>query len=246
MFNFFSISPAIDNKFTLTGGDYNHIKNVLRLKVGDKILISENDINNLCEISSLTETEVVCTVLEENYLDTSLPIEIYLFQGLPKSDKLELIIQKAVELGVSKIVPVEMQFSVAKIEEKKKESKTARFQAIAESSAKQCKRAFVPEVLPPLSFKNALELAKNLDLLIVPYECALGMEQTKLALSKIKSGFKVGVMIGPEGGFSEKEIELVKNENNAEIISLGKRILRTETASITALSMLMLYAESCL
>ncbi|MBQ9103789.1 MAG: 16S rRNA (uracil(1498)-N(3))-methyltransferase [Clostridia bacterium] len=243
MFNFFVQNKSNNGKFYITGGDYNHIKSVLRLKVNDSVLVSAENTNYLCKISGFTETEVVLDILEENYLDTSLPIEIYLFQGLPKSDKLELIIQKAVELGVSKIVPVEMQFSVAKIEEKKKESKTARFNAIAESSAKQCKRAFVPEVLAPLTFKSALELCDKLDLLIVPYECALGMEQTKLALSKIKSGFKVGVMIGPEGGFSEKEIELVKEKSNTQIISLGKRILRTETASITVLSMLMLYAE---
>ena len=243
MFNFFlENSDNQAEKYHVAGSDYNHIKNVLRMKVGDKLLISVLSASNLCEIESFTDNEVVVKVIERNYQDASLPIKIYLFQGLPKSDKLELIIQKAVELGASVIVPTETSRSIVKIEEKKKESKTERWQKIAESAAKQSKCSSIPKVICPINFKNALELAKELDLFLVPYENAEKMFTTKTALSKIKSGMKVGVFIGPEGGFDESEIEKLK-EIGSEIISLGKRILRTETASITALSMLMLYSE---
>lgn len=243
MFNFFlENSDCQSEKYYVSGSDYNHIKNVLRMKVGDKLLISTSNMSNLCEIESFTDTDVIVKVIERNYQDTSLPIKIYLFQGLPKSDKLELIIQKAVELGVSVIIPTDTSRSIVKIEEKKKESKTERWQKIAESAAKQSKCSSIPEVLSPINFKNALELAKEMDLFLVPYENAEKMFATKTALNKIKSGMKVGVFIGPEGGFEDSEIEKLK-EIGAEIISLGKRVLRTETASITALSMLMLYSE---
>lgn len=243
MFNFFlENSDSQSEKYYVSGSDYNHIKNVLRMKVGDKLLISASNMSNLCEIESFTDTDVIVKVIERNYQDTSLPIKIYLFQGLPKSDKLELIIQKAVELGVSVIIPTDTSRSIVKIEEKKKESKTERWQKIAESAAKQSKCSSIPEVLSPINFKNALELAKEMDLFLVPYENAEKMFATKTALNKIKSGMKVGVFIGPEGGFEDSEIEKLK-EIDAEIISLGKRVLRTETASITALSMLMLYSE---
>lgn len=243
MFNFFlENSDSQSEKYYVSGSDYNHIKNVLRMKVGDKLLISTRNMSNLCEIESFTDTDVIVKVIERNYQDTSLPIKIYLFQGLPKSDKLELIIQKAVELGVSIIIPTDTSRSIVKIEEKKKESKTERWQKIAESAAKQSKCSSIPEVLSPINFKNALELAKEMDLFLVPYENAEKMFATKTALNKIKSGMKVGVFIGPEGGFEDSEIEKLK-EIGAEIISLGKRVLRTETASITALSMLMLYSE---
>ena len=181
--------------------------------------------------------------MERNFQDTSLPIEIYLLQGLPKADKLELIIQKTVELGVHAIVPVEMKRSIVKIEEKKKESKTQRWQAISESASKQSKRTIIPTVHTPMTFDKALEFAKSLDLLLVPYESKNGMQDTVDALNQIKSGMKVGVLIGPEGGFEDSEIEKSLSIG-AKVISLGKRILRTETASITTLAMLMLHCET--
>ena len=159
------------------------------------------------------------------------------------SDKFEFIIQKAVELGVKEIIPVEMKFCVAKIEEKKKAQKLERFNLISESAAKQSKRNVIPKVSNVLTFNQAVEYAKGLDLFIVPYECANGIEQTSSVISQIKKGMKVGVMIGSEGGFSDSEIELAKT-SGAKIITLGKRILRTETASITALSVIMLKAET--
>ena len=242
MYNFFVKNTNLNgNIVKIDGGDFNHVKNVLRMKEKDTFLVSIDNKNYLCEIKEFFSDYLVAEIIQNDFLDTSLGIEIYLFQGMPKSDKLELIIQKAVELGVYKIIPVQMERSIAKIENNKIKSKTERFNAIAESAAKQCKRSFIPTVSEPLSLKNALEMAKELDLFLIPYENEQGIKSTISALSKIKKGFKVGVLIGPEGGFSVAEIEQAKNVGDT--ISLGKRILRTETASITAMSMLMLHAE---
>ncbi len=243
MFNFFSQRPrSIDGFYYITGSDFNHIKNVLRLKKGDELLVSFDGKSDLCQIFEFTENQVKVKAIKEDAVSSSLPIKITLFQGLPKADKLELIIQKAVELGAHAIVPVEMKNCVVKIEDKKKESKRVRWQSIAESASKQAKCNFIPKVHSPTTFSKSLELAKDLDLLIVPYENQNGMQSTELALSKIKKGMSVGVFIGAEGGFDKTEIDsLLKID--ARSVSLGKRILRTETASITALSMLMLYAE---
>lgn len=242
MQNFFiEKQNLLDGFVKISGNDFNHIKNVLRMKIGDKFLVSLDKKSSLCQIEDFLDNQVVAKVIEYDYQDTSLGIEIYLFQGLPKSDKLELIIQKAVELGVNAIIPVQMERSIAKIEPNKVKAKTERYQSIAKSAAEQSKRTIIPEVTEPTSLKLALEKAKELDLFLIPYENQKGIENTKKALSSIKKGFKVGVLIGPEGGFSDKEIELATAVGTP--ISLGKRILRTETASITALSMLMLHAE---
>ena len=230
------------DNFYISGTDYNHIKNVLRMKIGDTFLVSCNGISNLCELSKIEDDIAIAKIIEENYNDTNLPVEIYLFQGLPKADKMELIIQKTVELGVSAIIPTEMNRCVVKLEEKKKRQKQERWQAIAESAAKQSKRNSIPEVYESVSYKKALEIAKNLDLLLVPYENKDGMKSTKDALNKIKKRMKIGIIIGPEGGFAENEIESAI-DNGGNIISLGKRILRTETAAITAVGMCMLYTE---
>ena len=243
MHNFFvNENQKQGDRYFINGTDFNHIKNVLRMNIGDTFLVSEQGTSSLCEIESFENDTVIVKILEENYKDTSLPIKIYLFQGLPKGDKLELIIQKCVELGVNEIVPVQMNRCVVKIEEKKKKSKRERWQAISESAAKQSKCNRVPEVAEILTYKQALEKAKDLDLLLVPYESKNGMEDTKNALNEIKSGMSVGIFIGPEGGFDENEIAQAL-ENNGKVISLGKRILRTETAAITSVSMCMLHAE---
>lgn len=243
MHNFFvNENQKQNNRFFINGTDFNHIKNVLRMSIGDTFLVSENGVSNLCEIESFESDTVVVKILQENFNDTSLPIKIYLFQGLPKGDKMELIIQKCVELGIHEIVPVQMSRSVVKIEEKKKKSKRERWQAISESAAKQSKCNKIPEISEILTYKQALEKAKDLDVLLVPYESKNGMEDTKNALNEIKSGMSVGILIGPEGGFDEKEIENAL-EMGGKVISLGKRILRTETAAITSVSMCMLHAE---
>lgn len=243
MFNFFIEKNHKNNGcYFITGSDYNHIKNVLRMKAGDVFLVSCEGKSDLCCLESLDNETAVARITEEDYQDTSLPIKIYLFQGLPKSDKMELIIQKAVELGADRIIPVEMNRCVVKLDDKKKKSKQQRWQAIAESAAKQSKRSIIPVVFDVLTYKQAVEKAKELDIFLVPYENENGMEATKEALSQIKSGATVGIFIGPEGGFENAEIEAAKNAD-AKIISLGKRILRTETAAITAVGMCMLYAE---
>ncbi len=243
MYNFFVENTARQGDcYLISGADFNHIKNVLRMAVGDKLFVSVEGKTDLCEIEGFSGESVVTKILEENYQDTSLPIKIYLFQGLPKSDKMELIIQKAVELGVHEIIPVEMSRCVVKLEPKKRLSRVARWQAIAESGAKQSKRNLIPQISQILSYKEALNKACELDLLLVPYESKNGMADTKSALSQIKSGMSVGILIGPEGGFDEKEVESAFNMGG-KVISLGKRILRTETAAITATAMCMLYAE---
>ncbi len=243
MYNFFITKEnKIGDKVSIVGTDYNHIKNVLRMKEGDEFLVSLEHTSHLCTIESLTDTEIIAVITKENFQDTTLPVSITLFQGLPKSDKLELIIQKAVELGVDEITPVQMERCIVKLDDKKQDGKVSRWQAIAESAAKQSKRTCIPTVNAPLSFNKMLEKAKTYDLFIVPYESENGMQSTKDTLSLIKSGHKIGVLIGPEGGFSQKEITLAK-EQGAKIVSLGKRILRTETAAITAVGMIMLHAE---
>lgn len=243
MYNFFVTDDKRDGAYYyITDSDYNHIRNVLRMVEGDTFLVSCGGQSNLCKLSEYTEDTAVCEIIEEDCRDTSLPVKLYLFQGLPKSDKMELIIQKAVELGAEGIIPVEMSRCVVKIEDKKKKSKRDRWQAISESAAKQSKRNSIPEIYDIMSYKNALKMAESMDLLLVPYESKDGMESTRRALAKMKKGMSVGIFIGPEGGFDPKEIADAEAVGG-NIISLGKRILRTETAAITSLSMCMLYTE---
>ncbi len=243
MFNFFVDDTArVNGGYNISGNDYNHIVNVLRMNVGERFLVSFEGRSDLCEIETLEEQSVFAKIVEENYQNTELPLEIFLFQGLPKGDKMEFIIQKTVELGVDTIVPTEMSHCVVKLDDKKKKSKTARWQAIAESAAKQSKRNNIPTVLGALSYKKALEIASELDLLLVPYENENGMLATKEALQKLSGVKTVGIIIGPEGGFSDSEIDLAK-EMGGIAVSLGKRILRTETAAVTSVAMCMLAIE---
>ena len=243
MFNFFASENSRQGDFYyITGSDYNHIINVLRMKKGDTFLVSSEGKGDLCELYDYDTQTVTARIVEENYKNTDLPVEIYLFQGLPKADKMELIIQKTVELGVHAIVPVEMNRCVVKLDEKKKKSKVSRWQSIAESAAKQSKRNSIPEIHNVLSFAQAVDFAKSLDLILVPYENESGMKGTKDALKLIKNGMSVGIFIGPEGGFEENEVEKTVSIG-AKIISLGQRILRTETAAITSVAMCMLHIE---
>ena len=244
MYNFFATKEMRQGTtFTLTGADHNHIKNVLRMKKEDRVLVSCEGLSHLCSICSLDEEKTLLQILEENHQNTELPVSITLFQGLPKADKMEWILQKTVELGVSSVVPVEMNRCVVKLDPKKKGSKQIRWQAIAEAAAKQSKRSLIPRVAEPISFSAALSLAKEMDLFLVPYENKEGMKATKEALSQIQPGMKIGILIGPEGGFDPKEIEETLAVGGIPI-SLGRRILRTETAAITAVGMCMLQIES--
>lgn len=243
MFNFFvDDRNRQDDTFYITGSDCKHIKNVLRMHVGENILVSDSKASHLCELISLDGDTVIAKITKENFQDTKLPIDIYLFQGLPKSDKMELIIQKAVELGIAGIIPVEMNRCVSRPDEKKKKSKQVRWQAIAESAAKQSKCTAIPTVFEPMSYKQALKKAAELDMLMVPYENKDGMGATKAALDEMLKCRSVGILIGPEGGFEDSEIDAA-TEIGGRIISLGKRILRTETAAMTAVGMCMLHIE---
>lgn len=243
MHNFFvSKDNKGNDRYFITGNDYNHIKNVLRMGIGQQFLVSCEGKSDLCTLEGFEGDTAIAVITEENYNNTELDTEIYLFQGLPKSDKMEFIIQKTVELGVSGIVPVEMNRSVVKLDEKKKKSKTVRWQAISESAAKQSKRNIVPTVFDAVRLDTVLNNIEKLDMLLVPYECAEGMVATVNALKEIKSGMKIGILIGPEGGFDDSEIDKCKTAGG-RIISLGSRILRTETAAITATAMCMLHIE---
>lgn len=243
MFNFFADEKSKRNsQYIIEGSDYNHIKNVLRMEIGDTCLISFEGKSDLCRIDAFLEDAVSFEILEEDYTDTELPVKIYLFQGLPKGDKMEYIIQKCVELGVFSIVPVSMKHCIVKLDDKKAKSKQSRWQSISESAAKQSKRNIIPEIMEVCSFDKALDFAKSLDLILLPYECKEGMSATLDALSQIKNVKSVGIFIGPEGGFEKNEIEKAL-ASDAKIISLGKRILRTETAAVTAVGMCMLNIE---
>ena len=240
-----------DGYVRIDGGDYVHIKNVLRMRPGEAFMVSA-----LTDVSDALEGEYYClleafdeeakaAVAKIAYFQESrqeLPCPITLYQGLPKSEKMELILQKAVELGAVRIVPVAMKRCVVKLEAGRGDKKTARWQAIAESAAKQCGRARIPEVSGVLSYAEAVREASAADAFLVPYENEKGMAETRRIVSQIAPGQTISIMIGPEGGFDEDEIRLAK-EAGGHTISLGKRILRTETAGMCLLSILMFYLE---
>ena len=228
----------------ITGSDVNHISNVLRMKTGEELWISDGSkYEYCCTIESFEPDEVLLHIVYSQEPEYELPCRIYLFQGLPKADKMELIIQKAVELGAYEIIPVETKRCVVKLDGKKSAKKTARWQQIAESAAKQSKRMLIPNVHEVLTFREALKYAESMDVRLVPYELARGMQETKEILGAIEPGQSVGIFIGPEGGFEEKEIEAAI-EGGAKPITLGRRILRTETAGLAILSVLMFQLEN--
>lgn len=244
MFNFFAKdSPDSDGRYIISGNDCNHIRNVLRMKEGDEFLISFDGKSQLCRLECFNDGFITAISVDGFLSNNELSVNLQLFQGLPKSDKLELIIQKCTELGISEITPVQMSRSVVKLDEKKKKSKTDRWQAIAESAAKQSKRSLVPKVNLPISLNEVIQRVAEFDLFLIPYENENGMKETVSTLRTIRQGMKIGFLIGPEGGFDEKEIDSLKN-CGCKALSLGKRILRTETAAIATTTMLMLYCEA--
>ena len=241
MYHFFVEPSQIQGKrIVITGGDVNHIKNVLRMKAGEEIAVS-NGVDGKeyrCGIEAFSEEEVICSLRFVKEEGVELPSRICLFQGLPKADKMELIVQKAVELGVSEIVPVAAGRCVVKLDEKKAKAKTARWQGIAEAAAKQSRRGMIPGVTEVMSMKEAVAYAGSMDVTLIQYELAEDMTKTKEIISGIRPGESVAVFIGPEGGFEEKEIGAAM-ESGVIPITLGKRILRTETAGLTVLAWLM-------
>lgn len=244
MHHFFVNTHQIgDSLIRITGTDVNHIKNVLRMGPGEQMLISNGvDKDYLCVIMEVTDREVTSKILSEQEGGTELPARLYLFQGLPKGEKMELILQKAVELGVYQIIPVETRRTVVRLDQKKKESKLRRWRAVAESAAKQSGRLIIPEVPGIMTFQEAMNFAKDLDIAVIAYEHADCMAETKEILSRIKPGRSAGIFIGPEGGFEDSEIELAKG-CGVKPITLGKRILRTETAGLALVSVLAFQLE---
>lgn len=232
-----------ENEIRIEGTDVNHIKNVLRMKMGEQLEISDgNNRKYLCTIAGFDPDAVKAEIVEEYKLDTELPSRIYLFQGLPKSDKMDLIVQKAVELGAYEIIPVEMKRSVVRLDEKKAKKKTGRWNEIAKSAAKQAGRGMIPQVLPVMKYKDALGYAGGLDIVLLPYELERGMEDTRHVIGGIRPGQSIGIFIGPEGGFETEEISLGLLAG-AKTVTLGRRILRTETAGLSILSILMYHLE---
>ena len=228
MHHFFVTPQQISgDKIRIEGGDVNHMKNVLRMKLHKKAEISDGESRTyLCEVEAYEEDVAVLHILEEMEADTEPASKLYLFQGLPKSDKMELIVQKAVELGVYQVIPVAMKRSVVRLDDKKAAKKADRWNSIAESAAKQAGRSRIPEVTMPLSYKEALKMA----------------EVTREVIRQIKSGQSVGIFIGPEGGFEPEEVDAAVSMG-AKVITLGRRILRTETAGLATLAVLMFELE---
>lgn len=245
MHRFFAEIPDVaEHKIRITGEDVNHIRNVLRMEPGEKICVvsGQDHREYYCEIVKMDSEEVEARIYETRESDCEPGSRIVLFQGLPKGDKMEWIIQKSVELGVHTVVPVAMGRCVVKLDAKKAENKRKRWMKISESAAKQSGRARIPEVTGVVSFPEALEMAKELDVKILPYELASGMQVTRNLLGTIPRGASVGVFIGPEGGFEGSEVEAAE-KTGVVPITLGKRILRTETAGLATLAMLVYNLE---
>ena len=223
----------------------NHIKNVLRCQKGEHIEIcnSETSKNYLCEINKIEKEEIECNILENLRSNVETDIKVTIFQGLPKADKMEYIIQKSVELGAYDITPVEMKRCIVKLNEKDKEKKIQRWQKIAEVAAKQCKRDIIPKINNITNVKLICNIIQNYDIILVAYEKE--KERTlKSELKKIKeyNQKNIGIIIGPEGGLDEDDVKLLE-ESGAKVITLGNRILRTETFELNVLSNIMYELE---
>ena len=234
---------------TIMGEDVNHIKNVLRLTIGDTITVCDGAGKEYeCEIAEISKEQVYANIVDINQNAAELPCNITLFQGMPKSDKMELIIQKSVELGVYDIIPIEMKRCVVKVNEKDKQKKLQRWQKISEVAAKQCGRNIIPKIKPILNLKNICNMLKEYDIVLLAYEKEEKIT-IKQELNNIKenlnnnSKFKIAVIVGPEGGISTEEVELLQ-KNGAKSITLGKRILRTETVALNVLSVIMYELEN--
>ncbi len=244
MYRFF-VSPEniLEDEILINGDDYNHIKNVLRLEKGNEIVTTcGREYEYLCKIEGFDEEYVKTSIVDKMPNSNELPIDFILFQALPKGDKMDLIIQKNVELGISAIVPFKAKRCVVKYDEKKSEKKVKRWQEIARAAAKQSGRGIIPKVYDIMEFKDALNLAAKSDMALVPYELQEDDGKTSEILKNIYDKKSISFMIGPEGGFETGEIEGAK-ENGIVPITLGKRILRTETAGMALMSYLMLSIE---
>ena len=241
---FADLSALQDGMIAIGGEDYNHIKNVLRMHPGEKLTVRGTDQSSdeyIFEIVSFSDGLVNCRQLSVKQSETELPARVILFQGLPKSDKMDFIVQKTVEMGVTEIVPVEMHRSIVKLAGDKRRKRVARWQTIAEAAAKQSKRAVIPQVREIMAFREALQYASSCaDHVLVPYEAMADTagNGTRALLESLEPGRTVAVFVGPEGGFEGTEIEEAL-ESGAKTVSLGRRILRTETAALAFLAFLI-------
>lgn len=229
-----------ENKITLYGNDVRHIKNVLRHKIDDLITICDEDgTRYISKIVRMENDEIVLDVTEK-LIDSNEPlVAITLVQGLPKSDKMDFIVQKCTELGAKEIIPTTMERTVVKIDDSNSTKKVERWNKIAFEASKQCGRTRVPTVEKIVNLENIVENLSKYDIVIVPYECEKD-NMLKTVLRNIDTNIRnIAVVIGPEGGFSEKDIVLLEKLPNVKKISLGKRILRTETAGIATIAMLL-------
>lgn len=238
---------VVENRINILGTDVNHIKNVLRLKKDDEIQIcnQETHENYICKILNIENNCIQTEILKKIEALAEGNIELHIFQGLPKADKMELIIQKGTELGVSKFIPVSFKRSIVKLSGKDEIKKIERWQKIAEVAAKQCHRDLVPEVKNIISVKNICHLISEYDIVLVAYEEELQnyIKNELLKIKNTKEKLKIAVVIGPEGGIEKEEVEILK-EAGAKIISLGKRILRTETVALQTASIIMYELEN--
>ena len=247
---FFIKSEQIkDEEIVVIGQDVNHIKNVLRKVQGEEIIIcnADNKKDYLCEVKEIEDKKIVCKIKKEMDTTAESNINVTIMQGLPKSNKMELIIQKSVELGVTEIIPVEMERSIVKLSNKDHSKKLERWQKISEVAAKQCGRNIIPVIKPIINTKNICNLIQRYDIVLIAYEneknTTLKQELKRIAEKYKNKEIKIAILIGPEGGISEKEIELL-SENGAITVSLGKRILRTETVALNILSIIMYELEN--
>lgn len=232
----------IKDKVIIEGDDVQHISKVLRLRKDDIIQVCDGHLNEyICSIQEINKNNVVCLVKEKFKNENESDVSITLFQGLPKAQKMELIIQKGVEIGIKEFIPVITERVVVKTEGKDLKNKLERWNRIAYEASKQSNRGIVPEVKDIIDFKDALELLKEFDAVFVPYEKERSMGFKK-ALKDKKDIKNVAVVIGPEGGFSEEEVKIFE-ENGFVLVTLGPRILRTETAGLVA-STIILYELS--
>lgn len=243
MYRFFVNENQIgDENITIEGSDVNHIKNVLRMKQGETILVSDGHDNEyVCEIAEISDI-VTAKIVDMNKQSRELPIKVTLFQALPKSDKMETVVQKMIELGAVEIVPVKTSRCIVKLDDKKSTKKVARWNEIAKSAAKQSKRGIIPTVSDVMTYEQALEKAKEMDTILFPYEGAEDIDHTREIFGKIDKGASIAIFIGPEGGFSVEEVKKAKDAS-AQEITLGNRILRTETAGMMIMSVLMYLFE---
>ena len=241
-------SQIQNNKIIIIGEDVNHIKNVIRKQIGDNIEIcnKDNKESYKCEITKIEENQITTEIIEE-LISQEDNIIVDIYQGLPKADKMELIIQKSVELGANAIIPVDMKRCVVKLDSKSEEKKIERWQKISESAAKQCGRNNIPEIRHLIDINEICNKINEYNIILVAYENekenTLKQELTKLKQENNFNNLKIGIVIGPEGGLEENDVKLLK-ESGAKIITLGSRILRTETVALNMLSIIMYELEN--